>query len=342
MARREAKKARSRVGFLVAATAVAVLVGGLVFSGPGVAKAAGKPYKLTILGGSAGGVWSVMTEGVAESIRRGLPGAQVTTEPGKDGPNQVMISKNEVQLAVTNEGTSYAAFNGLEPYKGKLANVRSVAVLNPTSPFQFFVDEKTGIKSFQEIKDKKFPLRVGLNRKGTLMELAGKEVLKAYGITYADIEKWGGKLQFVPSAQAVDLWDAGQLDAASEVMQFPASRYIEHGTKHDLRMLPLTEDKIPGLCKALGMTPFTIPAKSYSYQKEDYRTINTKLVLITSADQPADMIYEIVKAMYKNLDYLHKVHANLKDLTGEIMVGDVLVELHPGAAKFYREIGVIK
>jgi TRAP transporter TAXI family solute receptor len=310
--------------------------------GLGQAQGAGKPYKITILGGSAGGVWSVMTEGVAESIRRGMPEARITTEPGKDGPNQVKISNNEVELAVTNEGTSYAAAHGMEPYKKKLANIRTVAVLNPTSPFQFFIDEKAGVKSFQEIKEKKFPLRVGMNQRGTLMELAGKAVIEAYGITYGDIEKWGGKPQFIPSAQSVDLWDAGQLDAASEVMQYPASRYVEHATKHKLRMLPLTEDKIPGLCKALGMTPFTIPANTYSFQKESYRTINTKLVLITSVEQPEDMIYALVKAIHKSLDYLHKVHANLRDLSPAIMTEGVLVEMHPGAAKYFREIGAIK
>ena len=319
-----------------------ILILATFFLVPGQGLAAGKAYKITIVGGSAGGVWSVMTEGVAESIRRALPDARITTEPGKDGPNQIMVAKNEIEIAVTNEGTSYAAVNGLDPYKSKLPNIRTLIVLNPTSPFQFFIDEKTGIKSFQEIMDKKFPLKIGLNRKGTLMELAGKVVMEAYGITYANIEKWGGKLQFVSSAQAVDLWDAGQLDAASEVMQFPASRYIEHGLKHKLRMLPVTEDKIPGICKALGMTPFTIPANAYSYQKEVYRTVNTKLILITSAEQPEEMIYELVKAMYANLDYLHKVHANLRDLTPQIMTGDVLIDLHPGAKKFFREIGVIK
>lgn len=315
---------------------------GTFFLVPGQGLAAGKAYKITILGGAAGGVWSVMTEGVAESMRRSLPDARITTEPGKDGPNQVMVSKNEVQVAVTNEGTSYAAVHGLDPYKSKLSNLRIVAVLNPTSPFQFFIDEKTGIKSFRDIKEKKYPLRIGMNRKGTLMELAGKGVMEAYGITYKDIEQWGGKLHFVSSAQAVDLWDAGQLDAASEVMQFPASRYLEHGMKHKLRMLPVTEDKIPGLSKSLGMSPFTIPANAYSYQKEPYRTINTKLVLITSAEQPEDMIYDLVKAMNTNLDYLHKVHANLRDLTPEIMARDVLIDLHPGAMKYFREIGAIK
>lgn len=310
--------------------------------GSGQVQGASKPYKITILGGSAGGVWSVMTEGVAESIRRGIPDARITTEPGKDGPNQVMISKNEVELAVTNEGTTYAAVHGLEPYKSKLANLRTVAILNPTSPFQFFIDERAGVKSFQEIKDKKFPLRVGMNQRGTLMELAGKAVMEAYGITYADIEKWGGKLHFIPSAQSVDLWDAGQLDAASEVMQFPASRYLEHATKHKLRMLPVGEDKIPGLRKALGMTPFTIPANTYSFQKESYRTINTKLILVTSAEQPDDMIYDLVKAMHRSLDYLHKVHANLRDLNPTIMSEGVLIEMHPGAAKYFREIGAMK
>lgn len=318
------------------------LILGSVFLIPAQGLAAGKDYKITIIGGSAGGVWSVMTEGVAESIRRSLPDARITTEPGKDGPNQVMISKNEVQIAVTNEGTSYAAVHGLEPYKSKLTNLRTLAVLNPTSPFQFFIDEKTGIKSFSDIKQKKYPLRISLNRKGTLMELAGKVVMEHYGITYKDIEEWGGKLNFVPMNQATDLWDAGQLDATSEVMQFPASAYLEHGMKHKLVMLPVTEDKIPALCKALGMTPFTIPANAYSFRKEPYRTINTKLTLITSAEQPEGMIYDLVKAMHTNLDYLHKVHANLRDLTPEIMAKDVLIDLHPGAVKYFREIGAIK
>lgn len=304
--------------------------------------AADKYYKITILGGSAGGVWSVITEGVAESIRRSIPDAQITTEPGKDGPNQVMVSKNEVQFAVTYDATNFAALNGMVPYKKKLPNVRTVAVLNPTGAFQFIIDEKTGIKSFKDIAAQKYPLRVCANRRGTLMQLSGQRVLEAYGASFENIEKWGGKVHYIPSRQAVDLWDAGQLDAAQEVAQFPASRYLEHGKKHKLRMLSVDEDKLPALGKLLGMSPFTIPAKTYPWQAEDCRTLNTKLILLTSADQPEELVYDVVKAMHESLDYLHKVHANLKDITPEIMARDTMVELHSGAAKYYREIGVIK
>jgi TRAP transporter TAXI family solute receptor len=309
---------------------------------PNQALAAGKGYKITILGGSAGGLWSVITEGVAESIRRSIPDAQITTEPGKDGPNQVMISKNEVQFAVTHDATNYAAFEGVDPYKQKFANVRTAAVLNPTATFQFIIDEKTGIKSFSDIAAKKYPLRVGANRRGTLMQISGQRVLEAYGASFENIEKWGGKIHYIPSSQTVDLWDAGQLDAAQEVAQFPSSRYLEHGKKHKLRMLPIDNEKLPELGRILGMTPFTIPAKAYPWQQEPCLTLNTKLILLTSADQPDELVYDVVKAMHQSLDYLHKVHSNLKDLTPEVMANGVMVELHPGAARYYREIGAIK
>ncbi|MHB8763828.1 MAG: TAXI family TRAP transporter solute-binding subunit [Deferrisomatales bacterium] len=325
-------------------TALTVLgvAAAVALGGASPAAAAGQDYKITIVGGSAGGVWSVITEGVAESIRRALPEARVTTEPGKDGPNQVMVSKGEVQLAVTYDATNYAGVHGLVPYKDKLANLRTVAVLNPISCFQFFVDQKTGLTSFKDIAAKKYPLKVGANRKGTLMHLSGEAVLAAYGAPYDKLEGWGGKIQYVPNTQALDLWDAGQLDAAQEVAQFPASQYLEHGKKHNLRLLCLDEDKVAELSKTLGMAPFTMPANSYAYQPEACRTLNTKLTLLTSADQPEQLVYDVVKAMNQSLAYLQSVHANLRELTPQVMSHDVMVDLHPGAARYYREVGALR
>ncbi len=254
------------------------------------AVASEKSYKITIAGGSAGGLWSIITEGVGETIRRSWSEARITTEPGKDGPNQVMVSRGEIQFAVVNEGTTFAAVQGNAPYKTKLDNIKVVAVLNPTAAFQCFIDEKTGIKSFQEIKDKKAKMRIGVNRKGTLMQVSSQKVLEAYGITFADIAKWGGKIQMIPGPQAIDLWDAGQLDGIVEFSQYPASRFLEHSKKHKLRMLPIAKEKISGLCKGLGVTPTVIAANTYPFQEEDYTTINTKLLLITSAEQPEEMV----------------------------------------------------
>ena len=217
--------------------ACALALAGMMAFGPGVRQAAlaADTHNLTILGGGSGGLWAIISEGVGETLRRSMPNVRVTTEPGKDGPNQVMTSRGEVQFALATDVLTLKAIKGEAPFKGrKLDNLRLVAVMNPINALQFFVDAKTGAKSIQDIKDKKIPLRITVNRQGTLIDVATEELLKTYGITYSDIAKWGGKVHKIPGPEATDLWDAGQMDAIVEVSQFPTSRFYELGQKHGL------------------------------------------------------------------------------------------------------------
>ena len=303
--------------------ACALALAGMMAFGPGVRQAAlaADTHNLTILGGGSGGLWAIISEGVGETLRRSMPNVRVTTEPGKDGPNQVMTSRGEA------------------PFKGrKLDNLRLVAVMNPINALQFFVDAKTGAKSIQDIKDKKIPLRITVNRQGTLIDVATEELLKTYGITYSDIAKWGGKVHKIPGPEATDLWDAGQMDAIVEVSQFPTSRFYELGQKHDLIMLPIDPANQEKLNKELGTSSLTIPAGTYSFQKEDCPTVSSQLLLITSADQPDEVITGVLKAMTANIDYLHSVHANLRDLSPETMSANTSIPMHPAAEKFFREL----
>ena len=303
--------------------ACALALAGMMAFGQGVRQAAlaADTHNLTILGGGSGGLWAIISEGVGETLRRSMPNVRVTTEPGKDGPNQLKAIKGEA------------------PFKGrKLDNLRLVAVMNPINALQFFVDAKTGAKSIQDIKDKKIPLRITVNRQGTLIDVATEELLKTYGITYSDIAKWGGKVHKIPGPEATDLWDAGQMDAIVEVSQFPTSRFYELGQKHDLIMLPIDPANQEKLNKELGTSSLTIPAGTYSFQKEDCPTVSSQLLLITSADQPDEVITGVLKAMTANIDYLHSVHANLRDLSPETMSANTSIPMHPAAEKFFREL----
>lgn len=263
--------------------ACALALAGMMAFGPGVRQAAlaADTHNLTILGGGSGGLWAIISEGVGETLRRSMPNVRVTTEPGKDGPNQVMTSRGEVQFALATDVLTLKAIKGEAPFKGrKLDNLRLVAVMNPINALQFFVDAKTGAKSIQDIKDKKIPLRITVNRQGTLIDVATEELLKTYGITYSDIAKWGGKVHKIPGPEATDLWDAGQMDAIVEVSQFPTSRFYELGQKHDLIMLPIDPANQEKLNKELGTSSLTIPAGTYSFQKEDCPTVSSQLLLI--------------------------------------------------------------
>lgn len=80
------------------------------------------------------------------------------------------------------------------------------------------------------------------------------------------------------------------MDAIVEVSQFPTSRFYELGQKHDLIMLPIDPANQEKLNKELGTSSLTIPAGTYSFQKEDCPTVSSQLLLITSADQPDEVI----------------------------------------------------
>ena len=203
--------------------ACALALAGMMAFGPGVRQAAlaADTHNLTILGGGSGGLWAIISEGVGETLRRSMPNVRVTTEPGKDGPNQVMTSRGEVQFALATDVLTLKAIKGEAPFKGrKLDNLRLVAVMNPINALQFFVDAKAGAKSIQDIKDKKIPLRITVNRQGTLIDVATEELLKTYGITYSDIAKWGGKVHKIPGPKRPTSGTPGRWTPSSK---FPSS-----------------------------------------------------------------------------------------------------------------------
>ena len=303
---------------------------------PGIAAAADKD--MTIVGGGSGGLWAIITEGVGETVRRSFDGARVTTEPGKDGPNQMMINKGDVEFGIGSDVLTMRGLNGDKPFKGKQDKLRLVAVISPSQAAQFFVDNKTGIKSTSDISEKKYPLNITVNRQGSVIELLSQELLNEINASYDDIAKWGGKVHKIPGPESMDLWDAGNMDAIIEVSQFPSSRFVELGQKHDLTLLPLDQKTIDALVKNLGATPAKIPAGTYPFQKDDVDTVNTQLLLLTNEDTPDELVEGVLSSMVKNIDYLRNVHSALKDMSPETMQANDKIPVHPAAEKFYKNL----
>ena len=316
---------------------LSVLVAGS-FVLPAALPAQAASHDLTIVGGGSGGLWAIITEGVGETVRRSFEGARVTTEPGKDGPNQVIVNKGDVEFGVASDILTIRAVKGEKPFRGKLDKLRLVAVLNPNQAVQFFVDEKTGIQSASDLKTKKYPLKITVNRQGTVIDLLSEKVLELYGAPYKDITSWGGKIGKIPGPEAMDLWDAGQMDAIIEVCQFPSSRFFELGQKHELRLLPLDDSVIEQLNSQMGTSSIVIPAGTYPFQKEDCKTVTSQLLLITSVDTPDELVEGVLNAMVENIDYLRTVHSNLKELSPESMADNTTIPFHPAAERFYKNL----
>ncbi|MBI4317023.1 MAG: TAXI family TRAP transporter solute-binding subunit [Chloroflexi bacterium] len=303
----------------------------------------GKPMNITVVGGSVGGMWSAITEGVAEAIRRNAPaGSSITPKPGKDGPNSVSVATGEAELALSFNVTALAAIDGREPYKEKLPNVRGVAVLDVQYPFAFVTMASLPINSVQELKDKKYPIRIAVNTKGSTMELINKEILLAYGITYEDIEKWGGKVVFQPTKDALEMMKDGKLDGHPSNPAPGTALYVEAQQSMQLKLLSVTKEATATVMKKLGGLPVTLKKGEFNFVKEDLATFSGADMLITRAEIPEDDMYLITKALGGNIDYLKSVHKSLFELSPAFMANMGSVPVHPGAAKYYKEVGAVK
>lgn len=296
---------------------------------------------LTITGGSIGGAWAAIGEGVGEVIRRSYPGSNTAYEVGQEAANVSLVSRGKVQLGIAHSGLLKMAIDGKEPFKNKMDNLRALTVLYGEAAQHLIVRADSGITSYADIKSKKYPIKINENTKASFMEIVGRECLKANGISYADIAAWGGKVDFMSMSSSLDLMRDGKLDAYSNVIQVPASHVIDLATTTKLVLLPMSDEAIAKVNAELGTYKTVIPKAKYGFLKEDVPTVAATVVLFTSKELPDAEAYAIIKAIEDNMKYFQGIHGSLKGLDLKAMTKVSPVPLHPGAEKYYKEKGAL-
>ncbi|MEW6662774.1 MAG: TAXI family TRAP transporter solute-binding subunit [Bacillota bacterium] len=296
---------------------------------------------VTIAGGSIGGAWAAIGEGVGEVIRRSYPGSNTAYEVGQEAANIALVGSGKVQLGIAHTGLLKLAMEGKAPFNQAYAQLRALTVLYGEAVEHFIVRTDTGIASFEELKAKKYPLLLNLNTKDSFMEIVGRKALEAHGITYDDINSWGGKVNFMAMGPSLDLMRDGKLHAFSNVIQVPSSHVVDASTTLKLTLFPMSDEAIKKVNAELGTYKSVIPKEKYPFLKEDVPTVAATVVLFTSVDLPEQQAYAIVKAIHDNFDYFKGIHGSLKGLDLKGMAKTAPVPLHPGAEKYYKEKGAL-
>ncbi|MFD1610170.1 TAXI family TRAP transporter solute-binding subunit [Oceanobacillus luteolus] len=295
----------------------------------------------TIKGGRTGGAWAVFTEGIAESVRRENDSSYITVEPGSIVENPPMVGLGRVPYGLSYAMTAYAAYRGVEPYDQAFENIRAVSVVIPANYYQFFVRKDVPYDSLHDIVENQIPIRLAVNQKGSDAELITRETFHHFGITYENIISWGGSVDYLSGSKAFEMMADGRIDAAGNAESAPSGNIIEASTTIDLKMVSLDKETIETVSEKLGMEPNTIPAGTYDFQKEDIDTVSTPAILIVHKDVSDEEVYAVTKSIYNNLNYLQTVHDEFKELTEESMINVGELPLHPGAEKFYKDIGIL-
>lgn len=297
----------------------------------------GKARDLNLATGTTSGVYYVLGNGMAQMWNAKVPGVRVTAQATEASvQNMNLLQKKEADIGMTMNQVAGNAYQGKDKFQGR-AN-KDLRVMTGMYPniVQIVVPAKANIKSIKDFEGKRFV--PGAAGSGT--EVSCREIFAQYGLDYMNKKNLKG--DFVGFTEAVELIKNGQSDGAFISAGVPNSAIMDLSNSASVKLVSLEKDMIDKICKEMPWYyPTVIKANTYKGQAEDVQTVAQGNLLVTRADLPEDLIYQLTKAMYENQKDLVNAHSAAKDITKEnALKGLMGVPVHPGAAKYFKEIGL--
>jgi TRAP transporter TAXI family solute receptor len=287
---------------------------------------------INILTGGTSGVYYPLGVALSKVYGEKVPGTRPSVQATKASvENLVLLQDGKGEIAFTLGDSLDFAWKGNEEagFKKKLDKLRGIAAIYPNY-IQIVASKDSGIKTLADLKGKR--LSVGAPKSGT--ELNARAILNAAGITYKDL----GKVEYLPFAESVDLMKNRQLDATLQSAGLGVASIRDLATSVDITVV-----EVPAEIVAKVGAPYieaTIPAGTYKGQDGDVKAAAVVNYLVTRADLPDELVYQLTKQTFENLPQLSAAHAAAKDIKLEAAAKGMPLPLHPGAEKYLKEKGV--
>ncbi|WP_108879787.1 TAXI family TRAP transporter solute-binding subunit [Anderseniella sp. Alg231-50] len=245
------------------------------------------------------------------------------------------IRANELEFGVAQSDWQYHAYNGTSKFKdkGKFEKLRAVFSVHP-EPVTVIARDDSGISNISDAKGKR--LNIGNPGSGTLGTWDVMEA--ALGWKRSDLALAAGMKSAETGAAMCD----GKIDAYFWLVGHPSALTQESLASCASHLVNVTG---PAIDKLIADKPYyrnaTIPAGMYNNDK-DIKTFGVGATFVTSSDVPEEVVYQVVKAVFENLDQFKKLHPAFANLKAEEMIKDGLsAPLHDGAMKYYKEKGMM-
>lgn len=249
---------------------------------------------------------------------------------GASKANIQLVADGDVDMAIVQNDVMDYAFNGTNTFaaEGALSGFSAVATLYAEV---VQIVAKPGITSIADLKGK----TVSVGDAGSGTEFNAAQIFEAYGMTFDDINKQS--LGFTDSA---DKFKDGQLDAFFVTAGAPTTCITDLATSNDFVILSIGETEMQYLKDNYGYyTEYTLAAGTYDKQTEDATTVAVKATLIAADDLSEDVVYNVTKGIFENIEAIKATHAKGAELSADSGVQGVSIPFHAGAEKYFKEIG---
>jgi uncharacterized protein len=290
---------------------------------------------VNVLTGGQAGVYYPLGVALSQIYGQAIPNARSTAQVTKaSAENLNLLQSGRGELAFSLADAVSDAWNGNAEagFTRKLDKLRGLSATY-NNYIQIVASEESGIKTLADLKGKR--ISVGAARSGT--ELNARAIFKAAGLSYQDL----AKVEYLPFGESVELIKNRQLDATLQSAGLGVASIRDLATAVKIVVVPVPADVVAKVGDA-AYQPAIIPANTYGGQTVDVPTAAIPNFLVTHAGVSDDLAYRMTKALYDNLDKMHAAHNAAKAINRANAVKGMPVPLHPGAERYYKEVGVIK
>jgi uncharacterized protein len=246
----------------------------------------------------------------------------------------VGLGEIESGLSQADVASWHYSGTGMVKASSKLESLRLIATLYPES-VHVVVRKAAGVRTVDQLKG----LRVALDEPGSGVLINARQILRAYGLSERDIQP-----AYIKGAQAAQRIKEGSLDALFFVGGVPSVFVSELANAVEIVLLPIDGTAADALRQGSSFfTPSNIPTGSYA-GTANVKTLAVSAQWITHASADTALIYKLTRRLFSPdaLLQIQQSHPNARSITPEMAVQGAGLPLHPGAERFYREVGVLK
>jgi TRAP transporter TAXI family solute receptor len=248
------------------------------------------------------------------------------------------VMAGDLEFGIVQSDRQYQAVNGIKDWKdkGPQEKLRAICSFHPES-IVLVAGDDTGINEFMDLKGK----HVNIGNPGSGQRGNSTDALANCGI---DWEK-DMRAEGLKADESAKFLQDGRIDAFFYTVGHPNGSIKEATSgKRKVHFVPVEG---PCIDELVAKWPYYakayIPVKFYpmASNKEDVNTFAVKATFVTSADIPDDTVYAITKEIFDNLEDFKKLHPAYGVLTKKNMLEALSAPIHPGAMKYYKEVGLM-
>lgn len=228
--------------------------------------------------------------------------------------------------------------SGYSPVIGALS---SIAYINCIS--NDFL-EKYNVSTIEEIFEQQLPLRIGCSPVGSMDAQGVYLLLECFDVTQEDLESWGGSITNQGGSENQAAMQDGRIDFYLDHTSSSSSTMAEIATTCDVTFLEWEDATTQWFVDEKGFQSVEIPADSFKGQTEAIVLPGSPDTIFCRTDLSDEVVYQFTKTLSENRDNLVATYSSMEPwdvatcMDSEKLAG---LELHPGAAQYYREMGYI-